>query len=488
MCLYEHFMLIDIAFFKQCRVLIVGDLMIDEYLWGKVDRISPEAPVQVVSVTKNEFTLGGAGNVVNNIVSLGAKASVIGVIGTGTDGGLLLKQFKELGVDISGIVQEKGRTTTKKTRIIAASQHVLRIDSETKKELSDNTLEVIDKIIEKKIPDVDVVLISDYGKGVITQKLLSGLLPVAKKHKKIVIADPKGMDYSKYSGISLITPNKKEAALAASMEIVDDFTLFRTGDKILQKVAVEQLLITCGKDGMVLFDRKNRPHKIMAEARQVYDVSGAGDTVLAVLGLAIASGESFENSAYIANKAAGIVVGKMGTATVSQEELACALKPPLNKYSSKRKSLPELVDLVDELQKKGKKVVFANGCFDLLHSGHIKFFTESRKLGDALIVALDDDESVKSLKGQGRPVLNARERIQIMCALDSVDYVTVFSAGELKNIIKQIQPDILTKGSNYSTQEVYGHELVEEYGGRVVLIPVTDKISSTGIINNIRNG
>jgi len=481
-------MLINIASFKRCRALIVGDLMLDEYLWGKVDRISPEAPVQVVSVTKNEFTLGGAGNVVNNIVSLGAKVSVIGVIGTGPTGDLLLKQFKELGVDISGIVQEKGRTTTKKTRIIAASQHVLRIDNETKKELSDNTAEVIDRIIEKKISDVDVVLVSDYGKGVITQKLLSGLLSVAKKYKKIVIADPKGMDYSKYSGISLITPNKKEAALASGMEITDEPTLFKAGENILQKAAVERLLITCGKDGMVLFDRKKKPHKIIAEARQVYDVSGAGDTVMAVLGLAIASGESFEKSAYIANRAAGIVVGKMGTATVSQEELECALNPSLNKYSLKRKSLSELVDLVNKLQKKGKKVVFANGCFDLLHSGHIKFFTESRKLGDALIVALDDDESVKSFKGRGRPVLNVRERVQIMCALDSVDYVTVFSAGELKNIIKQIQPDILAKGSNYSVQKVYGRELVEEYGGRVALISVTDKISSTGIINNIRNG
>ncbi|MBL0732517.1 MAG: D-glycero-beta-D-manno-heptose-7-phosphate kinase [Desulfosarcina sp.] len=481
-------MLIDIASFSRCRVLVVGDLMIDKYLWGKVDRISPEAPVQVVSVTKEDFTLGGAGNVVNNIVSLGAQVSVIGVVGTGPDGDLLLKQFEEIGVDISGTVQEKGRTTTKKTRIIAANQHVLRIDIETKEELLDNTAGVIAEFIAKKIPDVDVVLISDYGKGIITRGVLSGLLSVAKKQGKIVIADPKGLDYSKYSGLSLITPNKKEAALVAGVEIVDEPTLFKAGENILQKVAVEQLLITCGKDGMVLFDRDKKPHKIMAEARQVYDVSGAGDTVLAVFGLAAAIGESFENSAYIANIAAGIVVGKMGTATVSQGELACALNPGQDRYSLKRKSLSELVALVKESKKKGKKVVFANGCFDLLHSGHIRFFAESRKLGDALIVALDDDESVRRLKGRGRPVINARERVQVLCALDSVDYVTVFSTGELESLIRRIQPDILAKGSNYSSQEVYGRELVEQSGGRVALIPVTDKISSTGIINNIRNG
>ncbi len=298
--------------------------MIDKYLWGKVDRISPEAPVQIVSVTKEEFTLGGAGNVVNNLLSLGAEVSVIGAVGTDSGGNLLLKQFKKLGVDTSGIIQETGRITTKKTRIIAANQHVLRIDKETIEELSDAATGDLVGIIEDKIPDVDVVLISDYGKGVITRKLVSSLVSIAKKHKKLVIADPKGLDYSKYAGVSLITPNKKEAALAAGLEIVDEPSLIRAGEKILQKTAVKRLLITCGKEGMVLFGGERKPYKITSEARQVYDVSGAGDTVLAVLGLAAARGESFEKSAWIANRAAGIVVGKMGTATVSQEELICA--------------------------------------------------------------------------------------------------------------------------------------------------------------------
>lgn len=225
----------------------------------------------------------------------------------------------------------------------------------------------------------------------------------------------------------------------------------------------------------------------MAEARQVYDVSGAGDTVLAVLGLALAIGESFENSAYMANKAAGIVVGKIGTATISQEELVCALNPNRNRHSLKLKSLTELLEIAKELKRKNKKIVFTNGCFDLLHSGHIRLFAESKLLGDMLIVALDDDESVKRLKGQGRPVINIKERVKILCALDSVDCVTVFSHGELERLLRQIQPDILTKGSNYASEEILGRELVEESGGRVVLIPVAEKISSTGIINNIKN-
>lgn len=480
-------MLIDISKFNRCKALVVGDLMLDEYLWGEVDRISPEAPVPVTLVKNEEITLGGAGNVLNNLIALGANISVAGVIGTGLNGALLLKKFAELGVDTSGIIREKGRVTTKKTRIIAGSQHVLRIDRETKKKLADNTAGLIAEFVDRKIPDVDVVLISDYGKGLITKSFIAGIVSTAKKYHKPVIADPKGLDYSKYFGLSLITPNKKEAALITGLEIVDEPALFKAGEIILEKIGVDRLLITCGKDGMVLFDRNNKPHKIMAEARQVYDVSGAGDTVLAVLGLALAIGESFENSAYMANKAAGIVVGKIGTATISQEELVCALNPNRNRHSLKLKSLTELLEIAKELKRKNKKIVFTNGCFDLLHSGHIRLFAESKLLGDMLIVALDDDESVKRLKGQGRPVINIKERVKILCALDSVDCVTVFSHGELERLLRQIQPDILTKGSNYASEEILGRELVEESGGRVVLIPVAEKISSTGIINNIKN-
>jgi len=460
--------------------------MIDKYLWGSVDRISPEAPVQIVSVEREEYALGGSGNVVKNLAALGAEVFVVGVIGTGNDGKFLLEKFKEIGVDTRGVIQEPERSTTRKTRIIAENQHVLRIDRETKKEISNQTFQTIAKFTEQIMPEIDVVLISDYGKGLVTKSMLSELVDCAKKHKKVTIADPKGLDFTKYTGVSMITPNKKEAALAKGIEIVNESTLFQAGTEILESVDIDRLLITCGKDGMVLFEQNKKPYKINAVARQVYDVSGAGDTVLAVLGLTIASGMSFKEGVSIANTAAGIVVGKVGTAIVTKKELVDSLKPAHDEVSKKYKLLSELGDLISEMKKQSKKLVLTNGCFDLLHAGHIMFFSASKQLGDVLIVALDDDDSVKRLKGRGRPVISAKERVHIISALDVVDYVVVFSTGELERLIEIIKPDVLTKGSNYTSQEVYGRKLVENFGGRVELIPVSEDISSTRIINNIK--
>lgn len=499
---------IDISKFDRCHLLVVGDLMLDEYLWGDVDRISPEAPVQVVSVNNEDFALGGAGNVVNNIVALGAKVSIVGVIGTGRNGQLLLSRFNQLGVDTAGIIEETGRITTRKTRIIAANQQVLRIDRETYKTISDSTINKITKFIEHNMAHVDLVLISDYGKGLITKDLLSRVISCAQKYNKMVFVDPKGLDFSKYSGASLLTPNKKEAALASGVDIVSESTLEISANKILHNIRLDRVLITCGKEGMVLFEKNRSPYRVRAEARQVFDVSGAGDTVLAVLGLAVASGLSIKNSVAVANTAAGIVVGKVGTATVSKQELASALKIVMGKAGtawvsnqelasavksddtglpSKYKELSELPSLIGELKKKGKRIVLTNGCFDLLHVGHILLFSASKQLGDILIVAIDDDESVKILKGPGRPVLRSKERVRILSALDAVDYVVVFSSRELIKLIEIIRPDLLTKGSNYTSGEVFGRERVEELGGRVVLIPVSEDISSTRIINDIKS-
>ena len=481
-------MRIDISKFNGCHVLVVGDLMIDAYVWGEVDRISPEAPVQVVTVQTEDYTLGGAGNVVNNLVALGAKVSVIGVTGTGRDGKLLLQMFNALGVDTSGVIQDPNRPTTRKTRIIAANQHVLRVDRETRKEIAEGTFDGLKRSIQSKVPDADVILISDYGKGVITLPLLSKLFTDAGKYAKVTIADPKGFDFIKYSGVSLLTPNKKEAGLAAGLDIVDESTFIEAGNRILETVGLDKLLITCGKDGMLFFERKHAPYKIRAKARQVYDVSGAGDTVLAVLGLAVASGASFAEGAVLANTAAGIVVGKVGTATVSGKELQAALTPHSDDVALKYRRLSEVPALIQELKRKGKRVVLTNGCFDLLHAGHIKLFSASKQIGDVLIVAIDDDDSVSRLKGPGRPVISAKERVRILSALESVDYVVIFPTDELLKIIETIKPDVLTKGSNYRSEEVFGREFVEAYGGRVVLMPVTENISSTRIIDSIKNG
>ena len=321
----------------------------------------------------------------------------------------------------------------------------------------------------------------------VTPALIAAIVEAAGKHNRCVIADPKGLDFTKYAGVSLITPNRKEASLVSGVEIKDNAGLLLAAEKILGAVDVGRLLITCGPDGMVLFEKNRPPYQIRSKARQVFDVSGAGDTVLSTLGLAIASGLSFRQSADIANTAAGIVVGKLGTATISQQELADALDMECDSEPSKFVAMDKLKPLIAGIRENGQKIVLTNGCFVLLHAGHIRLFSASRQFGDVLIVAIDDDKSVRALKGEGRPVIEARQRIQILSALDSVDHVVLFSSDELNRLIGLIRPDILTKGTNYTSNEVAGHQLVKKFGGRIEMIPIDDRISSSRIINTIKN-
>jgi D-beta-D-heptose 7-phosphate kinase/D-beta-D-heptose 1-phosphate adenosyltransferase len=479
-------MTIELTQFSRCQVLVIGDLMLDEYIWGDVERISPEAPVQVVSVKNEEHTLGGAGNVINNLVALGARVSAVSVIGSDIYGQQLLEMLSRMNVDAGGIIVEPDRPTTRKTRVIAANQHVVRIDRETTERIHPDTYAHICAFIEQRLPEMDVVLISDYNKGLISAELVSSIAEMARRHGKVTIGDPKGLDFSKYAGLTLLTPNKKEASLASGIDIADEHTLHQAAKTIISSASLQQCLITCGKDGMVLFEPGAEPQRIHARAKQVYDVSGAGDTVLSILGLAIAGGATFKEAAALANTAAGIVVGKVGTATVSAEELGAAIAPKKDIRNSKHIPLSEINSLVSELRRSQKKIVLTNGCFDLLHIGHIRLFGESKAYGDVLFVAIDDDQAVRSLKGADRPVISAQERVRILSALDSVDYVVVFSEGELPALLESVKPDVLTKGSDYTTAKVVGGDIVENHGGRVALIPIIEEISSTCIINNIK--
>ena len=479
-------MTIDIQKFEKCRILVVGDLMVDEYLWGDVERISPEAPVQLVSVASEEHTLGGAGNVICNLAAMGAKVSAVGVVGCGTNGKLVLEKLKTLGVNTLGVIQDPQRPTTRKTRIIANHQHVLRFDRESITEISRQTMNKISRAAAELIADVDLILVSDYGKELITKTLMAKLIAAAQKHKKQLIVDPKGLDFKKYAGAYLITPNKKETARASGVEIVDESSLTKAVHLLIKKTGIDKILVTCGKEGMVYFEQGSASYRIGTQARQVFDVSGAGDTVLAMLGLGVAAGYPIREAVALANTAAGIVVGKVGTATVSKTELAAAIGLIPAFSLNKQKTLAELSTIARKLEKNGKRVVLTNGCFDLLHVGHIMLLSASKQLGDVLIVALDDDESVRQLKGSGRPIINENERLRIISALDSVDYVIIFSSHELNDVIEAIRPAVLTKGSNYKNETIRGHEIVERYGGRVETIPVSVDISSTRIINTIK--
>jgi D-glycero-beta-D-manno-heptose-7-phosphate kinase len=318
--------MINIDEFKNVTALVIGDLMIDEYLWGSVERISPEAPVPVVCVQKESHTLGGAGNVIHNLVAMGAAVMAIGTAGTGKAGQMIFEKLESLGIETDGIISEPQRPTTRKTRVIASNQQVLRIDREIKCNINGDTLERLVNIIEDKISRVNLVILSDYDKGLVTRELVEKTVELAKKHHVLTLADPKSLDFSKYAQVSVLTPNKKEAGLAAHMDIRSEKDLFAAGCKIMDQAKLERLLITCGKDGMVLFERGKDPYPIESKARQIFDVSGAGDTAISLLGLGLATGASFKDSAMVANIAAGIVVAKVGTAAASIDELRGALK------------------------------------------------------------------------------------------------------------------------------------------------------------------
>lgn len=478
--------MIDLSLFSDCRVWVIGDLMLDEYVWGEVERISPEAPVPVLTVAREEHTLGGAGNVAANLVALGARVAAAGVAGDDRHGAMLRRRLQDLGIDANAVVAEAGRPTTRKTRVIADRQQVLRIDRETPRAVRAETVAAILARLEAGMTSAGAVLVSDYGKGLLTRQMLAGIMAAARRRGMPVLVDPKGDDYSRYAGATLITPNRKEAAQAAGIAIVDEASLHRAASIIHERSGVERLVVTCGPEGMVLFEKGRTPRVIRSEARQVFDVSGAGDTVIAVLGLALAAGADWIEAAGLANAAAGIVVGKVGTATVSRKELALALGSAGADRLDKLKDIDELEALAAEVRKRGQRIVLTNGCFDFLHAGHLNLFSASRRLGDVLVVAIDDDESVRAIKGPGRPVISARERVRTLCALDAVDHVVVFSGRDLGKLIDRLRPDVLTKGGNYSPDDVVGRRRVEAYGGRVELIPITEGFSSRAVIESIR--
>ncbi|MCU0558931.1 MAG: D-glycero-beta-D-manno-heptose-7-phosphate kinase [Desulfobacterales bacterium] len=316
----------DGSVFDRCRLLVVGDLMLDEYLWGEVERISPEAPVPVVSVTRENYDLGGAANVAKNLAALGAKAAVAGVVGRDPQGRWLQAELARQGLDATAVIEEPGRPTTLKTRVVAGHQQVVRIDRETTRPIAADTEASLLAHAGRLLPAADVVLISDYGKGVVSRRIVSALAAQAAASGKIAIADPKGIDFSKYAGLTLITPNRKEAALAAGLDIHDERDLAAACMRLLEKASVEKVLITCGPQGMVFVERGRPPLRVPARARQVFDVSGAGDTVLAVLGLGLAAGCSFPEAVALANAAAGVAVSKLGAAAVTRAELMQAIE------------------------------------------------------------------------------------------------------------------------------------------------------------------
>ena len=463
------------------NILVIGDLMIDHYLWGSAERISPEAPVQVVDIAKESAVLGGAGNVVNNLISLGANVSVASAVGDDEIAKELTLMLKSIGVKTEGLVRENGRKTSKKSRIIAANQQILRYDKESKELINSTSIEKIVKAIEKDLFVTDMIILSDYGKGVISEALAQRVITLAKSKNIKVLVDPKGIDYSKYHGAHMLTPNKKEASEATQIEIVDDASLEKALLSLKEQCALERSMITLSEDGIAIYDGTLK--RFPTVAQEVFDVTGAGDTVIASIAFGLSAGLSIEESARFSNLAAGVVVGKIGSATVTLDEIEI-YESKLHQSSSDAhiKTFEEISRIVSRAKEQHQRVVFTNGCFDILHVGHVKYLQEAKSFGDILIVGLNSDASVRELKGPTRPVNIEDDRAYILAALDAVDYVVKFSDDTPHDLIKMIAPDVLVKGGDYEGKEVVG----TEFSKVLKLVDFVDGKSTTKTIAKIQ--
>ena len=466
---------------KTPRILVIGDLMIDHYLWGKCERISPEAPVQVVAIEKETSVLGGAGNVVHNLSALGASIDVLSVIGNDSNADELKSLMHEIGIKDNFLIVQDLRSTSKKSRIIASQQQVVRYDKESTEDISDEAQDKIFETFKTHISHYDIVLLSDYGKGVLTTALTKRLIGFANENGKKVLVDPKGDDYRKYSNAYLLTPNKKEAIIASKIDIKDEESLLLATSTLKESCNLDVSLITLSEDGIAIFDDKLRVHPTVA--REVYDVTGAGDTVLASLGFALACGYDIDKAVNFSNLAAGVVVGKIGSATATLNEII-EYESSLNKSTSDShiKTLEEITVLSNELKNRAKKIVFTNGCFDILHVGHVKYLEEAKSYGDVLILGLNSDESVKRLKGPGRPVNSEDDRAYILASLEAVDYVVKFYDDTPYELIKAVQPHILVKGGDYEGKDVIGQDIADE----LRLVNFVEGKSTTETIERIK--
>ncbi len=468
---------------KAPKILVIGDLMIDHYLWGTCDRISPEAPVQVINVQRESSVLGGAGNVINNLYALGAQVSVMSVVGDCEICDELKALLADIEVNTNHLITQKNRITSKKSRIIASQQQVVRYDRESTDEISHESQNLLLKSFKNLVASYDAILLSDYGKGVLTFELTQSLITIANENGKKVLIDPKGLDYSKYKGAYLLTPNKKEASESLATHINNDESLAYVIKKLKIDCDLQVSLITLSEQGVAIYDDELRIHP--TKAREVFDVTGAGDTVLASLGFSLACGYEIDDAVQFSNLAAGVVVGKIGSATATLNEII-EYESSLNKSSSDThiKTHDEIIILSAELKSKGKKIIFTNGCFDLLHAGHVRYLETAKSFGDVLILGLNSDQSVTTLKGAGRPINTQSDRAYILAALEAVDYVVIFDEETPYNLIKAIQPHILVKGGDYEGKEVVGQDLVEE----LKLVQFVNGKSTTKTIEKIQQG
>ncbi len=471
---------------KDVRILCVGDVMLDRFLYGKVDRISPEAPVPVVHISQEIEMLGGAGNVVQNITSLGASVDFISVIGDDPAGQKVDQILSDLKTVTSFLDKQPHQETTVKTRVIGDRQQLVRIDRENSLTLDTTQQATLFKTIEKSLPTCHVVILSDYGKGVLNPALNAKIIRAAKALNIPVVVDPKSTNYTDYAGATFITPNLKEFQNACATKVQGDEAIYQAARTLMADHNLQGLLVTRSQDGMSLIEEKSDAH-ITTQAREIFDVSGAGDTVIATFALALGAGLSSLDAAQLANITAGIVVGKIGTATVTPPELSEALKTsnfdePHSHDAHPTTSWNEALNIVLKWRAEGKTIGFTNGCFDILHPGHTTLLKNSKAQCDRLVLGLNSDASVRKLKGPTRPINDQSSRAHVLMALESIDLVIVFDEDTPLELLKHLKPDLLVKGSDYTIDQVVGAKEIQAWGGKVCLVDLVPGHSTTNTI------
>jgi len=467
---------------RTVRIGVVGDMILDRYLKGETERISPEAPIPVLAIGEEEIRLGGAGNVVANLLSLESGVWAGGVVGEDPNGDSLRSSLERDGANVTALVTDPSRPTVEKVRLIARSQQVLRFDREDVTPVSGEVERSLVDAVAAHAAESDVVIVSDYAKGTLTGPVLRALIESGTR----VVVDPKGTDYSRYHGAYAITPNKIEAEAATGVKITDDASLGRASAILHEQVGAQVVLITLGPDGIWCSSSDGTSFHVRSEARKVYDVTGAGDTVIALLARFIAADVALEDAVRIANVGAGIVVGKLGAAAISLAELYTGLQEEPDDASRKVLGRADAAGLAKELRERGLQIVFTNGCFDVLHAGHARYLARARTEGDVLIVGVNDDESVRRLKGPERPVVSIEDRVSLLAALTAVDFVVPFGEDTPEGLIREITPDVLVKGEDWRDKGVVGQDWVEEHGGRVFLAPLLKGRSTTNLVDRIR--
>ena len=477
---------IDLEKFQDSTVLCVGDIMLDRFVYGEVNRISPEAPVPICLVSDENSMLGGAGNVIRNLAALGVTANYIGVVGDDDAGKLVQSLLNKLSSISSMFIVDETRSTTVKERVISGSQHLIRVDREVSAPLGNEIDKKFRNAVAKAIPNYKVLVLSDYGKGTLSRDTVAFFIDLAQRQNVPVIVDPKGPNYCVYAGAYLITPNIMELGLASHLPTDTDGAIAVAAEHLRKTCRLENVLVTRSSRGMTLVEPGRVSH-FDTHAREVFDVSGAGDTVVAALAASVSAGLSLKKAVRLSNIAAGIVVGKIGTAVTWRSDIAEVLFKGHNFSSgaSKLVTADEAVNIVKRWRQNGDRIGFTNGCFDIIHAGHTRMLSSSRAICDRLIVGLNSDSSVKRLKGDRRPINRESARAAVLGAFYSVDLIVIFDEDTPLDLIKIILPDLLTKGSDYELSDVVGLDVLKKYNGEVKLIDIEKGYSTSDILAKI---